>query len=63
MDTLYFSFSILCSAECRIGLDVMEQTFKMNVMAQMGNLPLKEVEPETVKEFLEGGYYKKRARR
>lgn len=50
-------------AECRTGLDVMEQTFKMNVMAQMGNLPLKEVDPETVKDFLKGGYYKKRARR
>ena len=50
-------------AECRTGLDVMEQTFKMNVLAQMGNLPLKEVNPETVTEFLEGSYYKKRSRR
>lgn len=48
-------------AECRTGLDVMEQAFRMNVMAQMGNLPLKEVPPETVQDFLAGGYYKKRS--
>lgn len=47
-------------AECRSALEVTENVCRMNVFAAMGHLPLKEVEPETVRDFLEGGYYKKR---
>lgn len=47
-------------AECRISLDVTENVCKMNILARMGNLELEEVQPEVVKDFLEGGYFKKR---
>ncbi len=47
-------------AECRTALDVTENVCKMNVMARMGGICLKEVETETVWDFLQGGYYKKR---
>ncbi len=47
-------------AECRTSLDVTENVCKMNIFAQMGNLPLTEVSPEKVTDFLEGGYFKKR---
>ena len=47
-------------AECRTGLEVTENVCKMNILAQMGNLPLAEVSPEKVTDFLEGGYFKKR---
>lgn len=47
-------------AECRSALEVTENVCRMNVFAAMGHLPLKEVAPETVRDFLEGGYYKKR---
>ena len=49
-------------AECRTGLDVVEQTCRMNVLAQMGGIRLAEVEPQAVKEFLEGRYYKNRTK-
>lgn len=47
-------------AECRTSLDVTENVCKMNILARMGNLELEEVPAETVKDFLEGGYFKKR---
>lgn len=47
-------------SECRSALEVTENVCRMNVFAAAGRLPLKEVEPETVRDFLEGGYYKKR---
>lgn len=47
-------------AECRSCLEVTENVCKMNLMAKMGDIMLLEVEPETVQDFLEGGYYKKR---
>lgn len=47
-------------AECRAALEVTENVCKMNVLAQMGGIALQEVPAETVKDFLEGGYYKKR---
>jgi len=47
-------------AECRTSLDVTENVCKMNIIARMGQMELEEVEPETVTEFLEGGYFKKR---
>ena len=46
--------------ECRSALEVTENVCKMNIMAQTGNIALKEVPAETVRDFLEGGYYKKR---
>lgn len=47
-------------AECRASLDVTENVCKMNILARMGNLELEEVQPGAVKDFLEGGYFKKR---
>ncbi len=47
-------------SECRTGLEVCENVCKMNILAGCGNLPLEEVAPETVTDFLEGGYFKKR---
>ncbi len=46
--------------ECRAALEVTENLCKMNVLARMGNIPLKTVPEEQVRDFLEGGYYKKR---
>lgn len=47
-------------SECRSGLEVTENICRMNILASSGNLPLEEVAPETVKDFLEGGYFKAR---
>ncbi len=47
-------------AECRSSLEVTENVCKMNLMAGMAGLPLRELPAETVSEFLSGGYYKKR---
>lgn len=47
-------------AECRSALEVTENVCRMNVFAAMGHLPLKEVALERVRDFQEGGYYKKR---
>ncbi|MDO4268581.1 MAG: class II aldolase/adducin family protein [Eubacteriales bacterium] len=47
-------------SECRTALDVTENVCKMNILARMGGIGLLEVEPDTVRRFLEGGYYKKR---
>ncbi|WP_432627353.1 class II aldolase/adducin family protein [Brotaphodocola sp.] len=47
-------------SECRTALDVTENVCKMNVLARSAGIALCEIEPETVKDFLEGGYYKKR---
>ena len=47
-------------SECRTGLEVTENVCKMNILAGCGNLPLEEVAPETVTDFLEGGYFKAR---
>lgn len=46
--------------ECRNALEVTENVCKMNTMAQNSNIALKEVPAATVKDFLEGNYYKKR---
>lgn len=46
--------------ECRSALEVTENVCKMNIMAQNSNIALKEVPAATVKDFLEGSYYKKR---
>lgn len=47
-------------AECRTGLDVLEQMCRMNIVARIGGIQLNEVEARTVADFLKGGYYKKR---
>ena len=47
-------------AECRTSLDVTENVCKMNIMAAMGGIGLQELPDETVTDFLEGGYFKKR---
>lgn len=47
-------------SECRTGLEVTENICKMNILAGCGNLPLEEVDSATVKDFLEGGYFKAR---
>ncbi|MBR1672347.1 MAG: class II aldolase/adducin family protein [Fretibacterium sp.] len=44
--------------ECRSALEVTENLCKMNIMAQMGGLSLREVPGSMVRDFLEGGYYK-----
>lgn len=46
--------------EARVALDVTENVCRMNLMAQMGGICLTELPRETVEDFLEGGYYKKR---
>ena len=46
--------------EALFAMEITEQMCKMNVYSRMGGFPLKEVDPETVKNFLNGGYYKKR---
>lgn len=45
-------------AECRTSLEVTENVCKMNILAQMGSLPLTEVSCEKVTDFLAGGYFK-----
>ncbi len=47
-------------AESRTALEITENVCKMNVLANLGYIRLKEVEDNTVKEFLTGNYYKKR---
>lgn len=47
-------------AECRTSLDVTENVCRMNIFARMGKIQLEEVPTEVVKDFLEGGYFKKR---
>lgn len=47
-------------AECRTALEVTENVCKMNLFARMGAVGLEELPEETVREFLEGGYFKKR---
>lgn len=47
-------------AECRSALEVTENMCRMNVLAKMGGIALQEVPDKTVKDFLEGGYYKRR---
>ena len=46
--------------ECRSALEVTENVCRMNIMAQSAGIPLQELPKETVRDFLEGGYYKKR---
>ncbi|WP_077611420.1 class II aldolase/adducin family protein [Clostridium sp. Marseille-P2415] len=46
--------------EALTALEITEQVCRMNVLSRMGGFSLKEVEPEMVREFLTGGYYKKR---
>ena len=46
--------------ECRSALEVTENVCRMNIMAQSAGIPLQELTKETVRDFLEGGYYKKR---
>lgn len=46
--------------ECRSGLEVTENVCRMNLAAQSGGIRLRELDPETVRDFLEGGYYKPR---
>lgn len=46
--------------EARVSLDVTENVCRMNLAARMSGIRLKELPDETVKEFLEGGYYRKR---
>lgn len=46
--------------ECRSALEVTENVCRMNIMAQGAGIPLQELSKETVRDFLEGGYYKKR---
>lgn len=47
-------------AECRNALEVTENVCKMNILANMGKIRLKEVNTETAADFLTGNYYKKR---
>lgn len=47
-------------SECRSALEVTENVCKMNIIASMGNIRLKEVETDMAAEFLKGNYYKKR---
>lgn len=47
-------------AECRTALEVTENVCRMNILARMGGIGLRQVPPEIVRDFLEGGYYKKR---
>lgn len=46
--------------ECRAALEVTENVCHMNLMAQSAGISLKTLPDETVCDFLEGGYYKKR---
>ena len=46
--------------ECRSALEVTENVCRMNLMAQSAGIPLQELPKETVRDFLEGGYYRKR---
>ena len=46
--------------ECRSALEVTENVCRMNILAQSAGIPLQELPKETVRDFLEGGYYKKR---
>ena len=46
--------------ECRSALEVTENVCRMNFMAQSAGIPLQELSEATVREFLEGGYYRKR---
>lgn len=46
--------------ECRSALEITENVCHMNILAKTGGINLEEVPSDTVKDFLEGGYYKKR---
>lgn len=46
--------------ECRSALEVTENVCRMNIMAQSAGIPLQELPKEMVRDFLEGGYYRKR---
>lgn len=46
--------------ECCAALEVTENVCHMNIMAESTGIPLLEISKETVRDFLEGGYYKKR---
>ena len=46
--------------EAITALEVLENTCKMNVMANFGKFQLNEVDSDTVSDFLNGGYYKPR---
>ncbi|MDD6281967.1 MAG: class II aldolase/adducin family protein [Oribacterium sp.] len=46
--------------ECRSALEVTENVCRMNIIAQSSGILLKELPQETVRDFLEGGYYKQR---
>ncbi len=46
--------------ECRSALEVTENVCRMNLMAQSAGIPLQELPEATVRDFLEGGYYRKR---
>ncbi len=47
-------------SESKTALEITENLCKMNVLARMGNIALKEVPQDQVTAFLEGGYFKKR---
>ena len=46
--------------ECRAALEVTDNVCHMNLMAQSAGIVLETLPEETVRDFLEGGYYKKR---
>lgn len=46
--------------EALFAMEITEQMCKMNIISKMGGFALKEVPQEIVRNFLDGGYYKKR---
>ena len=48
--------------EALSAMEITEQMCRMNVLASMGGFALREVDRETVSDFLTGGYYRKTAR-
>ena len=47
-------------AECRSALEVTDNVCRMNIIARSSGINLMELPDETVSDFLNGGYYKKR---
>ncbi|MDR0841469.1 MAG: class II aldolase/adducin family protein [Christensenellaceae bacterium] len=48
-------------AECQNMLEITENVCKMNILANVGHISLKEVSPHQVSDFLANNYYKKRS--
>ena len=46
--------------ECRSALEVTDNVCHMNIVARSSGINLTEVPGDVVKDFLEGGYYKKK---